>query len=384
MPDAKQTPAAQAGPQVEDEGMSRNTLIALWSFVGVFGVGCVLFLVWHSHSTHQRKIAAANDRISEAVTAANEWMRSVSGDDGQAIEQQLRRALGRDLATDKANGETLLKQVRERREQLAEQARIEQAQRRATAIFNDAKREIDAKRVTEAITLLREYVDDPHATEKGEARRVLAEAKVAASDTFTLDALVLMNDAEFDRARTSGTIDDGRVTHPVLLAVRGETVQRNIEEASQRREAVKLAEKKRREAERLAALERKRQEEEQQRAEEARRKAEQERRKAKAKPDARGDPNVWHVKSEVESVFVAVSEEVHDRFMQLAGANDRHGVAQLAVAGQVFMIPGGTKVRVIQDKGWLPALFEVRVLEGEHAGRSGWVLGEKLEWEWGR
>ena len=49
--------------------------------------------------------------------------------------------------------------------------------------------------------------------------------------------------------------------HPTV-AVRKETVQRNLDKAVQRRAELKLAEEKRWEAERLAAMERQRQEEE--------------------------------------------------------------------------------------------------------------------------
>lgn len=253
-----------AAPQVNDEseGMSRNTLVALWSFVGVFAFGCVLFLVWNSHSSHQARIAAANDRVSQAVAVANEWIAENAALDGETVEQQLAVALKDEVATEKGNGESVLSQVRQQREQLAEQARIVQAQRAATVVFNDANRQIDGKRITDAIALLRKYVADPHATEKADAQRLLIEAETAVSDMLTLDALIAMSDEEFGQVKAGDEVRDGKVTQPVLLAVRNETVQRNLDKAGQLREEVRIAKGKRREAERLAAIEHQRQEEE--------------------------------------------------------------------------------------------------------------------------
>ncbi|MCH7688457.1 MAG: hypothetical protein IH899_17540, partial [Planctomycetes bacterium] len=68
----------------------------------------------------------------------------------------------------------------------------------------------------------------------------------------------------------------GKVKHFVLLAVRKETLQRNLDNAVKRRAEIRTSEKKRREAERLAVMERKRQEVER-RKQEAARRAERER-----------------------------------------------------------------------------------------------------------
>lgn len=276
-------------PQVENEseGMTKNTLIGLWSCVGVFALACVLFLVWFSHSSHQGKITAANEHISQAVASANDWLGGDSPLDGEAVEQELAEALKDQVATERGDGESVLSQVRQRREQLAEESRIEQGHREATAIWNDAKRQIDGKRVAEAIALLRKYVADPHATEKTDAQRLLAEAETAVSDRLALDALIAMTDEDFGRAKTAGEFRDGKVTHPALVAVRSETVQRNLEKAVERREEIRIAEEKRREVERLAAIERRRQEEER-RKQEAARRAEEERLRAETERPKNG------------------------------------------------------------------------------------------------
>jgi hypothetical protein len=260
----------------------------MWSFVGVFTLVCVAFLVWHLHSTQQAKTAEANARLSQAVAAANEWIASQSLVDGAALERALADALTD--ATERQDGASVLKQLRERRAELAEQAGIKAAQLELTAVFQDAKERIESKQVTEAIGLLRQYVANPLATEKVEADRLLAEAETAVADALTLDALVAMNDWAFERAKAAGTIDDGKVTHPVLVSVRAETVQRNLDEATQRRAAIK----ERQQAEQLAALERQRREE-QRKAQEAEQKrakewAEDAERKRAAEPfDLKGD-----------------------------------------------------------------------------------------------
>ncbi|MCE9527704.1 MAG: hypothetical protein K8R36_16810 [Planctomycetales bacterium] len=226
--------------------------MALWSFVGVCALACVLFIAWHSNSSHQAKVAPANDQISEAVAAANEWITGNSSLDGEAIEQRLADALQDDDATEKANGVAALAQVRQRREQFAEEARIEQAEQEATVAFKDAKKRLDARDVAAAIQLLRKYVSDPYATEKADAQRLLAEAETAVSDSQTIDALVAMEDGDFDRVKAAGEIRDGKVTHPALTASRTETIQRNLKQAAQQREAIRIAEEKRREKERLS------------------------------------------------------------------------------------------------------------------------------------
>jgi hypothetical protein len=112
----------RVAPQVEDEsqGMSRKTLIALWSFVGVFTIvcACVVFLAWHSYSSHRAKIVAANDRVSKAVSAANEWMASKSFVGYEAVEQELIDAIADANATEKQDGDSVLNQVRERRAEI--------------------------------------------------------------------------------------------------------------------------------------------------------------------------------------------------------------------------------------------------------------------------
>lgn len=254
----------RTSPLVEGEaaGTGMNTLILMWSLVGVFVLASVLFLVWHSHSSHQAKVITANNRISEATASANEWLSGNSLLDGEAVEEQLADSLKNDDATRRVYGEATLVQVRERREQIFKQAEV-------AVIFEDAKKQIDGKNIEKAIELLRKCTVDPHSAVKVDAQQLLAEVEIAMSDALTVDTLVTMTDEGFDRVKTIGEIRDGKVTHPVLAAARNETVKRNLEKAIQRREETRIAQKKHREEERLAQLKRQQEEEERLKVEQA-------------------------------------------------------------------------------------------------------------------
>jgi hypothetical protein len=75
-------------------------------------------------------------------------------------------------------------------------------------------------------------------------------------------------------------------------------------------------------------------------------------------------------------VPVAISEEAHRRSTRLAVAKDQIGWAQMILAGQVLLVPSGTKVVVI-DRGFF--LSEVRVMEGQYFGWSVWADNEFLK-----
>ena len=70
------------------------------------------------------------------------------------------------------------------------------------------------------------------------------------------------------------------------------------------------------------------------------------------------------------SILVAVDESALARLTQLAVAGDERGMATLALEGRAFLVPQGTRVRVI-NSGF--GKREVRIEDGPMAGRSGWV-----------
>jgi len=75
------------------------------------------------------------------------------------------------------------------------------------------------------------------------------------------------------------------------------------------------------------------------------------------------------------SVVVCVTPEAYERFVKLAGANDTLGMANLVAEGGAFLVPSGTRVSVI-DRGF--ERREVRILEGQFMGRSGWVTNSMV------
>jgi hypothetical protein len=75
-----------------------------------------------------------------------------------------------------------------------------------------------------------------------------------------------------------------------------------------------------------------------------------------------------------EAIPVAASEQSFDRLTKASVAEDTLGIAELAVSGMMFEVPNDTRVLVI-DEGFLRT--QIRVLEGDHFGRTGWV---PFEW----
>jgi hypothetical protein len=73
------------------------------------------------------------------------------------------------------------------------------------------------------------------------------------------------------------------------------------------------------------------------------------------------------------STFIAMNSVVHDRMMKLVTAKDDVGLTDLVLSGLVYMVPSGTKVRLI-DKGIFTS--EVRILEGQHQNKAGLVIAE--------
>lgn len=71
--------------------------------------------------------------------------------------------------------------------------------------------------------------------------------------------------------------------------------------------------------------------------------------------------------------LVATSEAAFDRFMKIAVANDTLGIAEMVLSGSLLKVDRGTKVTII-DRGFTKT--EVRILEGDHFGESGWVASE--------
>jgi hypothetical protein len=76
-----------------------------------------------------------------------------------------------------------------------------------------------------------------------------------------------------------------------------------------------------------------------------------------------------------DDVWIAATEEVLDRMTRAATARDAAAYAELELAGLIFPVEDGTRVRVL-DLRFLKT--QVRVDEGPQAGRSGWLAREHV------
>jgi len=84
-------------------------------------------------------------------------------------------------------------------------------------------------------------------------------------------------------------------------------------------------------------------------------------------PDV-GEEGVFWVGEDV-SVYVAPTRKYCERAEQLIFARDNKGLSDMFYSGEVWLIPSGTRFRVIEMR----STYEVRILGGEHEGKSGFV-----------
>jgi hypothetical protein len=76
----------------------------------------------------------------------------------------------------------------------------------------------------------------------------------------------------------------------------------------------------------------------------------------------------------LDTVYLAVDKDAFDLWVKASVSKDYIGMQELESLGKVFPVPNGTKVLVI-DSAFTAR--QVRVLEGNAYGRSGW-----LPYEW--
>jgi len=239
---AKPTRAAPA-PHPETGNRRSNVLLwtVLWSLPVVVAIGGGAFIHFNAKWRQQARIDAANTEVREAVKGADGWLKQGGAQEAENVEQRLIVAMAANDVSEKANADAVLETVRTRRAELA-----------ADSIFDSAKTRLDAKAIDEAVALLQQYVADPHATKKPEAEELLADCDLATSETAALQTLMALSDEQFVQFSDTGKLDDGEISHPVLLEIQATTLRRNLEAANQRREENKLAEANRQESERLA------------------------------------------------------------------------------------------------------------------------------------
>jgi hypothetical protein len=77
--------------------------------------------------------------------------------------------------------------------------------------------------------------------------------------------------------------------------------------------------------------------------------------------------------SESNIISVLNTPEIHAQFMKAGLAKDTYGMAKIISDGGGFNVNAGTKVLVIDSE---VGIRKVRVLDGEHSMKEGWVSKE--------
>jgi hypothetical protein len=83
-----------------------------------------------------------------------------------------------------------------------------------------------------------------------------------------------------------------------------------------------------------------------------------------------------------DNVVVGADKAANDELTKMAVSHDQDGFTGMILSGRAFLVPAGTKVRVLDTiftLGFLPTGSHVRILEGRFYGRDGvvpheWVL----------
>lgn len=73
------------------------------------------------------------------------------------------------------------------------------------------------------------------------------------------------------------------------------------------------------------------------------------------------------------AVVLAIDRDSLDAFTKASVAKDTIGVAALVLSGRLFEVPSGTRCLVI-DRSF--GAHQVRIMEGDQFGTSGWVAYE--------
>ena len=81
------------------------------------------------------------------------------------------------------------------------------------------------------------------------------------------------------------------------------------------------------------------------------------------RPPSVGQQGRIHVQS--NQVFAAVTQPDYDSFNEALIAKDQIGVANLMMAGRLYLIDNETLVLVLGHGGFLSSLTQVRILEGQ-------------------
>lgn len=76
------------------------------------------------------------------------------------------------------------------------------------------------------------------------------------------------------------------------------------------------------------------------------------------------------------TVPVGVDAKAVDAFFAALASNDKEGIDELLNAHRIYIVDSGTKVRVLHVHGLVAMTTEVRILEGMHKGKRGFVSSQ--------
>jgi len=76
------------------------------------------------------------------------------------------------------------------------------------------------------------------------------------------------------------------------------------------------------------------------------------------------------------AIPLAITKEAYKEMRKYWLANDKVGMAQMALSGTMFMVNSGTKALMIDRTTFE---YEVRIQDGEHIGKSGWTASDLVK-----
>lgn len=75
---------------------------------------------------------------------------------------------------------------------------------------------------------------------------------------------------------------------------------------------------------------------------------------------------------DVPYIFVAINKSSGQEMNKFFLANDSTGLAELQLGNRIFKVDNDTKVKILDVAVW-DGLYEIRILDGSNAGKSGWT-----------
>ena len=85
-----------------------------------------------------------------------------------------------------------------------------------------------------------------------------------------------------------------------------------------------------------------------------------------------GEEGRVHIE-DLDNPLLAADKAAFDQWVSVCAAGDQQGAAQMHASGRMFAIKNNTRVKVI-DIAF--GALQVRVLEGDRTGSSGWISHE--------